>query len=179
MRRTELTRMLRVVLLAVSGPLTLSVLAAEQGLNSPSKGIAVAPQTPVQVAKSVFPSTLMVIASDAAGNVVSQGSGIVVGPGQVVTNLHVVRKASSAVVKLIGRKEPMAIDSVLAIDETNDLVLMSVASAIGVPVRISSNDAVDIGSRVFAVGNPWGWRARSRRVSSADTGRWVMQPFSR
>src|SRR5512147_2008842 len=44
--------------------------------------------------EKVSPSIFIVVASDAAGKTLSQGSGVVVAPGKVVTNCHVLAKAA-------------------------------------------------------------------------------------
>lgn len=125
------------------------------GLPPARPGVA-AVRTAVEIAKATFPSTVMIIVSDAQGSVVSQGSGFFVGPGKIVTNHHVIQGSSSGVVKLIRKQEPIVIDTVLAVDEGKDLALISVGTFPGTPLPVAAQDTVDVGSRVYAIGNPLG-----------------------
>jgi S1-C subfamily serine protease len=84
------------------------------------------------------------------------GSGFFIRPGQVVTNLHVIRGATRAEIKTLdGKGKVHRVAGLLDVDEDGDLVLMSID--MGVDRPRSSELAVglpDEGESVFVIGNP-------------------------
>src|SRR5713226_10728594 len=84
------------------------------------------------------------------------GSGFFVRPGQVVTNLHVIRGARRCEIKTLdGKGKVFPVAGTLAIDEEGDLALLSV----DMPperARASEVSAVlpDEGETIFVIGNP-------------------------
>lgn len=99
------------------------------------------------------PSVARVLAKDNAGRPVSQGSGVVVAPGTVVTNCHVTREGAEVTIK-IGRNEHRA--TLATADEPHDLCHFSVAGLDAPPVSIGSVAQLRTGQRVFAIGAPQG-----------------------
>ena len=120
-------------------------------------GIPVAnAQTPQQIAKKAFGSTVLLVMEDANGQPISLGSGFFVGNGQIATNLHVVEGAARGYAKLVGQKTKYDIEGITAIDSQRDLVILKV-SAFGQQVlSLGDSDAVQVGESVYAVGNPRG-----------------------
>ena len=113
-------------------------------------------QTPQQIAKKAFGSTVLLVMEDANGQPLSIGSGFFVRNGQIATNLHVVEGAARGYAKLVGQKTKYDIEGITAIDPQRDLVILKV-SAFGLQVlSLGDSDTVQVGESVYAVGNPKG-----------------------
>ena len=113
-------------------------------------------QTPQQIAKKAFDSTVLLVMEDANGQPISLGSGFFVRNGQIATNLHVVEGAARGYAKLVGQKKKYDIKGITAIDPQRDLVILKV-SAFGQQVlSLGDSDVVQVGESVYAVGNPRG-----------------------
>lgn len=96
-----------------------------------------------------------------------QGSGVVVGAGQVVTNCHVIRDASSiSVVSEHGERKGEWSRVLPGVD----LCLIAVPGLKAVSAKLRTSDSVQIGEAVYAVGNPLGFglAVSSGLVSLAD-----------
>jgi S1-C subfamily serine protease len=107
--------------------------------------------------KRVQPAVITVMAYDAEGTVLSQGSGFFITPGgRFLTNYHVLAQAARAEVKTsVGRRYP--VKGVVAADRDWDL---AVAAIVAPPKGASSlkiTSAVpEVGERVAVVGSPLG-----------------------
>ena len=99
------------------------------------------------------PSIARVLAMDAAGRPVSQGSGVVIAPGVIVTNCHVTQESHNVTVK-VGREEYRA--TALASDEPRDLCQLTVSGLNAPPVALGGVGQLRTGQRVFAIGAPQG-----------------------
>lgn len=84
-----------------------------------------------------------------------KGSGVIIHKdGYVVTNYHVVEKATHIEITLNNRKEYLA--EVVGIDPTTDLALLKIEAS-GLPYLVFGNsDELNVGQWVLAVGNPFG-----------------------
>lgn len=103
-----------------------------------------------EVFRAVSPSIVIVRAH---GSQKSQGSGVVVGQGMIVTNRHVVQGASQITVEVAGAKYPAA---VALADPEYDLCALSVAGMQAPIVPMMSFRSLRSGQRVYAVGAPRG-----------------------
>ena len=118
--------------------------------------IAMAQENLPEMVRHVKPSVVSVTTYDAKGESLISGSGFFIRPGQVMTNLHVVRGAQRAEIKTLegkGRSYPVA--GLLAADEEADLALLSV----DLPLERSRAALIgtalpEEGEKVFAIGNP-------------------------
>ena len=91
------------------------------------------------------------------------GSGFVIAPdGFMVTNHHVVEKASSVSVVFTDGRELSA--RVVGMDPATDLALLRVAEGGLTPVEIGRSENLRVGQLVIAIGNPLGFQ------SSVSTG---------
>lgn len=101
----------------------------------------------------VEPSVWTVLASDAQGRSVNQGSAVVIGPGRLVTNCHVLaRMARVQVVKAnvsYGAKLEFP-------DPENDLCQLRVDNFNAPAVELAAQDTLRVGARVYAIGTPQG-----------------------
>lgn len=109
-----------------------------------------------ELVKRVKPAIVAIVTYDANGVPLMTGSGFFLRPGQVVTNLHVIRGARRCEVKTLdgkGRIYPVA--GVLDVDEEGDLAMLSVELP---PSRVRSsalaNQLPEEGEKIFVIGNP-------------------------
>jgi len=106
--------------------------------------------------RRVKPTVVAITTYDANGEALMTGSGFFVGPGKVVTNLHVVRGAIRAEIKMLdGKGRIYPVTGALAIDEEGDLTLLGV----DMPLergRVSelATTLPDEGEQIFVIGNP-------------------------
>ena len=109
-----------------------------------------------KIARAVFPSVVLLIMEDRNGQVLSQGSGFVIGKGLIATNFHVIEGATSGVAKFAGGKGVHEIAGLVAMDERRDLVLLSVKGVHAPSLCIGDANRMAVGDQVYAVGNPLG-----------------------
>ena len=121
----------------------------------PKPASAVGP-SPQVIARAVFPSVVLLVMEDQNGQALSQGSGFIVSKGVVATNFHVVEDAASGVAKFLGSKAVHEIRGIVGIDEQRDLVLLAIPDARRTSLCLGSADRMEVGERVYAVGNPMG-----------------------
>jgi tetratricopeptide (TPR) repeat protein len=106
--------------------------------------------------KRVKPAVVAIATYDTNGEAVMTGSGFFLRPGQVVTNLHVVRGAVRAEIKTLdGKGKVFPVNGVLAVDEEGDLALLSVEMPLE-RARTSelASELPDEGETIFVIGNP-------------------------
>ena len=121
-----------------------------------SATVATAQEALPDLIRRVKPSVVSVTTYDAKGEALISGSGFFLRPGQVLTNLHVVRGALRAEIKTLdGKGRFYPVTGLLGTDEEADLALLSV----NVPVERSHPVTLgtvlpDEGERVFVIGNP-------------------------
>ena len=106
--------------------------------------------------RRVKPAIVAIVTYDAKDVALTTGSGFFLRPGQVVTNLHVIRGARRCEVKTLdgkGRVYPVA--GLLAVDEEGDLALLSVELPSN---RARSTELATLlpeeGEKIFVIGNP-------------------------
>lgn len=106
--------------------------------------------------KRVKPAVVAIATYDASGEALMTGSGFFLRPGQVVTNLHVVRGAARAEIKTLdGKGKVYPVTGALAIDEEGDLTLLNVEMPLE-RARTSelASELPDEGETIFVIGNP-------------------------
>ncbi len=131
-------------------PLALILVAA-------SLAHAHAEETLPSLVKRVKPAVVAIATYDANGEALMTGSGFFLRPGQVVTNLHVIRGAIRAEVKTLeGKGKIFPVNGTLAVDEEGDLALLSVEMpAERVPRGTElAKELPDEGETIFVIGNP-------------------------
>lgn len=113
-------------------------------------------ETLPELVRRVKPAVVAIATYDAKGESLMTGSGFFIRPGQVVTNLHVVRGAARAEVKTLDSKgKVMAVAGTLAIDVEGDLAILSVAAPLD-RVRKSelTTSLPEEGESIVVIGNP-------------------------
>src|ERR1044072_6121037 len=109
-----------------------------------------------ELVRRVKPSVVAIATYDSQGEALMTGSGFFVRPGQVVTNLHVIRGAQRTEIKTLdGKGRVFAVAGVLAVDEEGDLALLSVEMP---PDKSRSSELTlalpDEGEQIVVIGNP-------------------------
>jgi S1-C subfamily serine protease len=98
------------------------------------------------------------------------GSGFIINSdGQILTNYHVVKGASTLTVKLADQKEYKA--KVLGTDPRSDLALIKIDTQSKLPaLHLGESDSLMVGQKVLAIGNPFGFQGTLTTgvVSSLD-----------
>jgi serine protease Do len=106
-----------------------------------------------QVFSEASPSIVRILVSDSSGQVVKQGSGVVIARGRVITNCHVTQGASHVMVKS-GANSRSANPYVS--DEEFDLCSLDVFGLEAPSVTLGSVANMRTGQRVYAIGAPLG-----------------------
>ena len=85
------------------------------------------------------------------------GSGFIINAdGEILTNYHVVKGATQLTVKLMDQKVYKA--KVLGTDTSHDLALIKIDAGHKLPtLRLGDSDALVVGQKVEAIGNPFGF----------------------
>src|SRR6185503_292762 len=125
--------------------------------NSTIKANVVAQQlTLPDLVRRVKPSVVSILTYDLKGEPLISGSGFFVRPGEVVTNMHVIKNAHRVEIHTLegkGRTYPVA--GALAVDDEADLALLRVElpGDRSKPLSLTTS-APDEGEPVFLIGNP-------------------------
>jgi S1-C subfamily serine protease len=106
--------------------------------------------------RRVKPVVVAIATYDSQGEALLTGSGFFLRPGQVVTNLHVIRGAQRCEIKTLdGKGKVFRVAGTIAVDEEGDLVLLSVEMP---PERARASELArvlpDEGETIFVIGNP-------------------------
>jgi cytochrome c-type biogenesis protein CcmH/NrfG len=117
---------------------------------SPLAARAIAPE---QIFVQVSPSVVVIDILDANGKAVGQGSGAVIGVGQVITNCHVAQKGESLKVRQLGKTFKATLQYA---DTDRDLCQLSVLDLQVPPVVLGTASNLRVGQRVYAIGAPKG-----------------------
>ena len=133
-------------------PFALILLVASFGRASVH-----ADETLPNLVKRVKPAVVAIATYDASGEALMTGSGFFLRPGQVVTNLHVIRGAVRAEIKTLdGKGKVFPVNGTLAVDEEGDLALLSIEMPLASATRSTelAKDLPDEGETIFVIGNP-------------------------
>lgn len=109
-----------------------------------------------ELVKRVKPAIVAIVTYDAGGVALTTGSGFFLRPGQVVTNLHVIRGARRCEVKTLdGKGRIYQVSGLLDVDEEGDLALLSVEAPHS---RARASQLATLlpeeGEKIFVIGNP-------------------------
>ena len=109
--------------------------------------------TPAQVFEKVKDAVVVVKTLDAQGKVKAQGSGVILSPGRVATNCHVVEGGTSY---RVGRGRQLIPATLYAEDGDKDVCLLDAKGIQGKPVQLGRAVGLKVGDPVYAVGAPKG-----------------------
>ncbi|HSS22784.1 MAG TPA: tetratricopeptide repeat-containing serine protease family protein [Pyrinomonadaceae bacterium] len=109
-----------------------------------------------ELVRRVKPSVVAIATYDVQGEALMTGSGFFVRPGEVVTNLHVIRGAQRTEIKTLdGKGRVFPVTGVLAVDTEGDLALLSVDMPADRPRAVElARDLPDEGEAIMVIGNP-------------------------
>lgn len=120
-------------------------------------------QNNIGIYKRVLPSVVNITATNLTFNFFygavpqqGQGSGFILDKaGHVLTNYHVVANANRGVeVQLSNKHKYQA--KVVGTDKTHDLALLQIDAPNLQPVTLADSSQLNVGQKVFAIGNPFG-----------------------
>jgi cytochrome c-type biogenesis protein CcmH/NrfG len=131
------SKILKTFLIALLSPCALADAARET--------------TEARILARVSPSVVAVNMVDANGNSVGEGSGVVIGAGQVITTCHVAGKGKNGHVVHSGKRYEATLQSA---QPDLDLCRLSVPYLPGSAATLGSALNVKTGQRVYAVGMP-------------------------
>ena len=107
--------------------------------------------TPAQIARAAIPSIVLIRTPSGLG------SGFFAGPGgKIVTNFHVIRGSTEAVVVTADKVEHKDVE-VIAVDRARDLAVLRIGARGQRPLPLGDAKAAGVGERVVAIGNPLGF----------------------
>jgi hypothetical protein len=109
--------------------------------------------TPEQLFRLVSPGIVVVDVFAEDGRRVSQGSGVVVRRGHVITNRHVIERGTIIRVRQSGKSYAAAVQYA---DTQFDLCELVVNGLPADPVAIGTVESLSVGQRVYAIGAPHG-----------------------
>jgi S1-C subfamily serine protease len=106
------------------------------------------------IAKEAKGAVVSILMSDKEGHPVAQGSGFLISKdGRVVTNYHVIKSGSSAIIKL-PYGAFFAVDGVLAFDKARDVAIIKAHGANFRPLTLGDSSRLQIGEEVVAISSP-------------------------
>jgi len=108
---------------------------------------------PDQVFNTVKDAVVVVKTLDTLGRLKSQGSGVLISPGRVATNCHVVRGGPSY---QVARGEQRVAAALYAEDGNKDICLLDATDLGGEPAQLGQAATLKVGDPVYAVGAPRG-----------------------
>ena len=113
-------------------------------------------QSAKEVAIKCLPATVSLIMEDSYRQPISLGSGFIIAKGKIITNMHVIEGARHGYAILNGNSVKYPIEGYVAIDNKNDLVILSTPNIDVPPLSLSEGELPTIGERIYAIGNPRG-----------------------
>jgi S1-C subfamily serine protease len=143
----------------VAGFLVATALACDSRPPETSRVQQAAPsavQSAQDIAKQALPSVVVVEMTDANGTPVALGSGFLVGEDLVATNHHVVATGLRGSVALLGDGVKHPISGIAGLDPDHDIAVLKVEQVRARSLVLGHNVTVEIGQKVYVVGNPHG-----------------------
>ena len=108
---------------------------------------------PAELFEKLSPSVWVVVVSDRNGIRMGSGSGVVIGPERLVTNCHVLRRASAIVVKRDNTGHTAKLEHA---DVERDLCTLSVKNMNAPAVAIAPLSSAKVGAKIITIGAPRG-----------------------
>ncbi len=144
-------------LVSTKGPLAFQLKVAEA-----QPAYDTEEQNNIAVYKRVLPSVVNITSTAVAfdffyGQVPQQGQGsgfILDKQGHILTNNHVIDNAQRVEVQLSDKHKYKA--QVVTVDKAHDLALLQINAPNLQPVELASSGNLQVGQKVFAIGNPFG-----------------------
>ena len=133
-----------------AAPAAMAVALAALLLTLPAAAL-----TPAEVFAQVSASVWRVQTLDADGLLLGQGSAVVVAPGKLVTNCHVLARARRVLLRRDGQANGVSARLELW-DVMRDLCQLDVPSVNARPVPLAAAAQAQVGQPAYAIGHPKG-----------------------
>ena len=131
----------------------LLLVAAMSAQNAPSTNKGRHLDIPA-ISREADGSIVSIVMSDKDGHPIALGSGFLISrDGWVVTNYHVIKSGSSAVIKLPDGSF-FTVDGVLAFDKDRDVAVIKAHGNNFQTVVLGDSDRLEVGEEVVAIGSP-------------------------
>jgi outer membrane protein assembly factor BamD (BamD/ComL family) len=144
------------LLLTCASLLLLVTPTFSQSVAPTGQSVSVRQESLPELVRRVKPSVVAIATYDAQGEALMTGSGFFLRPGQVVTNLHVIRGAQRCEIKTLdGKGKVFPVAGLLDVDEEGDLALLSVETPTDRPRATELARVLpDEGEQIVVIGNP-------------------------
>jgi len=109
--------------------------------------------TPEELFRQASPAVWVVLARDDNARVIGSGSAVVVSPGRVITNCHVLRQATSITLRRDREETPARLEFP---DPERDLCQLKADRLPAVSQNIAPIASLRVGQKVYAIGAPRG-----------------------
>lgn len=113
--------------------------------------------TPPEIARTSFPSVVLIVTEDANGKPLTQGTGFFVRPDVIATNFHVIKGATRIYVRIVGQAKEYNTTTVIDVDRDTDLALVKVSGIKARPLPLGISRRIAAGDTAYALGNPKGF----------------------
>ncbi len=134
----------------------LRVISLLSFILSPVLAQNQAAKSATEIAREQSQAVVVIESLDERGSVIGQGSGFIVTPnGAVVSNLHVVRGASMARVKMPNGDMYKTAD-VIDVDDNKDIAIIKIKGFKLPTVRLGDSDRTEVGEPIVAISSPEG-----------------------
>ena len=131
----------------------LLLVAATAAQNAPSTSKSPDRDIPA-IAQEANGSVVSIVMSDKEGHPLAQGSGFVISKdGRIVTNYHVIKNGSSAVIKFPDGVF-FVVDGVLASDKDRDVAIIKAHGNDFRALTLGDSNRLQVGEEVVAIGSP-------------------------
>ena len=109
-----------------------------------------------ELVKRIKPSAVAIETFDGDGRVISRGSGFFISSDKIITNHHVIERASKVEVQLANGRR-FSSKGALAVDRESDLALLEieVPSDLALPLAVVQRPPLE-GESIVVIGNPFG-----------------------
>jgi thioredoxin-related protein len=107
--------------------------------------------SPLPAADSTLACIVIVESRDANGNMIGRGAGILLKKGYVATNYHLIAGAPQVVIVKPGEFKEFPVDGYLTVEESKDIIMLSVPGITGTSARLSLKDNLPEGYTVTLV----------------------------
>ena len=154
---TQRTHWLTLIIAILSGAcIGLTILLLQAIRTPPLDNYALSVQKAAPAVVSIYTRILEQkdFNSPHATHNLNLGSGVIItSEGFILTNHHVVQNAKSIIVRLTDGRRFSA--SIIGSDPFTDLAILKIASDNLPHIQIGSSEAVNVGDRILAIGNPF------------------------
>jgi S1-C subfamily serine protease len=113
-------------------------------------------QTITEIAKIAISSTVSIISLDQTLQPLAFGSGFIIDDELIATNVHGIEGSNTAYVLLNKVEKKFEVSGYVAIDKSNDLVILKVSGLHGTKLQLGTETPPEIGEKIYVVGNPKG-----------------------